>query len=415
MSTLLLLLALVQHPDSTYHDHLAAARASTPAAATPHLMRALGLLHGHPDIWYMLARNATQLHKPETAVAMLRKIAAMGLAYDAEKDSVFKPLRGRPDFIAVLSAMAANKKPIDHATTVGTLDDPDLLTEDVAYDSTERAFYISAIHRRKIIKSSATSSGSSWATFDTTSLSPMALIVDAKRHTLWASVAGMPQGENHHPGDSVRSGVRQYDLETHKLVKDYDLPVDGKQHALGDMTLDAEGNVIVSDGAGGGVYLVDREKQTLSPLIEPGTFQSPQNPAVAPDGRILVADYAMGIATIDPMTHEITWMLHPDTVALNGIDGMYLVGRVLYAIQNGTTPERVTRFVLDPNLRQIVSWSVVEQATPGFGDPTHGVVVGDDFYYIANSGWDRFADDGHITTPTGSPARLQKVSVGQPQ
>jgi hypothetical protein len=407
MAALLLLLALFQRPDSTYHDHLAAARASAPAVAREHLLRALALLHGHPDVFYLLARNAAATGQPEAAVGYLRTIAAMGLAYDTDKDTALAPLRGRADFSAAVAAMAANRKPIGHATTTATLGDPDLLTEDVAYDPVERTFYVSSIHRRKVIAST----GSLWTTFATTPLAPMALVVDARRRTLWVSIAGMAQAEGHEPADSGRSGVLRYDLTTRRQTGHYDLPVDGAQHVLGDMTLDTAGDAIVSDGAGGGVYIVDRRKQTLSALVPPGTLQSPQNPAVASDGRILVADYAMGVATIDPTTHAVSWIAHADTVAMNGIDGMYLVGHVLYAIQNGTSPERVTRFVLDPDLRRVVDWSVVERATPGLGDPTHGVVVGDQFYFIANSGWDRFADDGHITNPTGKPARLEKTKL----
>jgi len=397
-----------QRADSTYQDHIAAARASAPPAAREHLLRALALLHGHPDVFYLLARNATTMGQPEAAVGYLRTIAAMGLAYAADSDSTLAPLRTRADFRVVMTAMAANKSPIGHATTVSTLDDPDLLTEDVAYDPADRTYYLSAIHRRKIL---AIDQHGVFTTFATTALAPMALVVDAKRHTLWASIAGMAQAEGHEPADTGRSGVLRYDLTTRKLIAHYDLPVDGPQHVLGDMTLDASGNAIVSDGAGGGVYRIDRERGVLSALVPPGTFQSPQNPAVAPDGRIFVADYAMGVATIDPATHAVSWLAHADTVALNGIDGMYLVGHVLYAIQNGTNPERVTRFVLDPDLRRVVTWSVVERATPGLGDPTHAVVVGNDLIFIANSGWDRFGDDGHITNPKGMPARLERTKL----
>jgi len=397
-----------QRADSTYHDHLAAARASAPAVAREHLLRALALLHGHPDVFYLLAQNATAMGQPDAAVGYLRTIAAMGLVYYADRDSLLAPLRARADFSAVMAAMHANEKPLGHATTVWTFDDPDLLTEDVAFDLPGQTYYVSSIHRRKII---ALKPGSTAVTFATTPLAPMALVVDTKRRTLWVSTAGMAQAEGHQPADTARTSVLRYDLTTRQLTGRYDLPVDGAQHVLGDMTLDTAGNAIVSDGAGGGVYLADRRTQTLSTLVPPGTFQSPQNPAVAPDGRILVADYAMGVATIDPATHAVSWIAHPDTVAMNGIDGMYLVGHVLYGIQNGTSPERVTRFVLDPTLRRVVDWSVVERATPGFGDPTHGVVVGDQFYFIANSGWDRFADDGHITNPKGTPARLEKTKL----
>jgi hypothetical protein len=396
-----------QRADSTYHDHLAAARASAPAAAREHLLRALALLHGHPDVFYLLARNAAAMGQRDAAVGYLRTIGAMGLAYDVDGDSALALVSRHPGMAGVRTMMGLNRLPVGHAKPVATLDDADLLTEDVAYDPVERTFYISAIHRRKIIALK----DSAWTTFDTTSLAPMALVVDARRRSLWVSFAGMPQASGHQPSDSARSGVLQYDLTTRKLTHRYDLPIDGAQHVLGDMTLDTAGNAIVSDGAGGGVYFVDRRAQTLSALVPPGILESPQNPAVATDGRILVADYAMGVAIVDPETHAVTWIAHADTVAMNGIDGMYLVGHVLYGIQNGTSPERVTRFVLDPTLRRVVDWSVVERATPGFGDPTHGVVVGDQFYFIANSGWDRFADDGHITNPKGTPARLERTKL----
>ena len=396
--------ARAQRADSTYKDHIAAAGASTPAVAHEHLVRALALLHGHPDAYYLLAQNAVRLGLPEAAVSHLRTIAAMGLWYDAEHDTVLAPLKDRADYQAVVAAMAANRLPLGHSTTVVTLSDPNLLTEDVAFDPATKTFYVSAIHRRQIL---AVSHG----TFATTTTAPMALVVDPKRHALWATVAAMPQAEGIPLADSGHTGVIRYDLRTKQRSGRYDLPFDGTNKVLGDMTLDAAGNAIVSNGAGGGVYIVAND--TLSTLVPPGTFESPQTPAVAPDGRIFVADYALGVGIINPTTHAVTWLAHADTVALSGIDGMYLSGHSLYAIQNGTSPERVTRFLLDPDLHRVVDWSVIERATPGLGDPTHGVVVGDDFYYIVNSGWDRFGNDGRITKTAGSPARLVRVSLKQ--
>jgi hypothetical protein len=403
MRALLLLVALAQRVDSTYQQHIAAARASTPAVAREHLLRALALLHGHPDVYYMLARNAARLGQPDAAIAYLRTLAAMGLAYGADHDSVLAPLRARADFAAVIRAMAANRSSVAHARTALSLGDPDLLTEDVAYDPSGHTFYVSSIHRKKIL---ALPEHGQPATFATTTIAPMALVVDTRRRALWATVASV-----FHDADSGRTAVVRYDLATGRLTGRYELPVDGAARALGDMTLDASGNAIASDGTGGGVYIVERARGALSTLVPPGVFDSPQTPAVAPDGRILVADYAYGVAIIDPATHGVSWIAHADTVAMCGIDGMYLIGHVLYAIQNGTTPERVVRFVLAPDLRRVVDWSVVERATPGLGDPTHGVVVGNDFYFIANSGWDRFGDDGRITKPAGTPPRLERVTT----
>jgi hypothetical protein len=81
--------------------------------------------------------------------------------------------------------------------------------------------------------------------------------------------------------------------------------------------------------------------------------------------------------------------------ALNGIDGLYRNGRSLIATQNGVSPERVIRFELDPSLSRVISESIIERATATLGDPTHGVIVGRDFYYIASSGWDTLDDHGN--------------------
>ncbi len=396
-----------QHVDSTYRQHIAAARVSAPAAARAHLWKALMLLHGHPDVHYLLARNAVRLDQPDTAVAHLRTIAAMGMAYDAEDDTALARLHGRADFTTVVTAMTANRQPIGNATTVMTLDDPDLLAEDLAYDRVGRTFFVSAVHRKEIL---SWSQSGEHAVFAHTPLSPLALAVDANRRVLWVTIAALAQGEGTSPADSGRSAVLEYDLVTGRLRQRYDFPVDGVAHALGDMTLDRAGNPIVSDGSGGGVYRVDRAHHALAVIVPPGVFHSPQTPAVAPDGRILVADYSYGVAAIDPATHAVSWLQHADTVAMHGIDGMYLVGHALYAIQNGTRPERVARFDLDSSLTHVVNWSVVERATPDLGDPTHGIAIDGQFYFLANSGWDRFADDGHITT-SGTPARVERVTI----
>jgi hypothetical protein len=377
--------------------------------AYPHLLRALELTNGHPDVLYLLARNALRRGQSDSAVARLRTVAAMGLSYEIDRDTALATLRGRTDFRVVLTAMAANGAPVGGAATAATMDDPDLLTEDVAYDPLERTFYISCIHKQRIIALLPSGATTTFAVADgDTLLTPVALVVDSHRRALWATTASMPQAEHWRAADSGRSGVLRYDLATRRITARYMLPLDGAAHVLGDMTLDAAGNPVVSDGLGGGVYIVDPLRHVLRTLVPPGTFRSPQTPAVAPDGRILVADYARGLAIVDPTTHAVSWLAHADTVAVSGIDGMYLFGHTLYAIQNGTQPERVTRFDLDPSLGRVVDWSVIERATPGLGDPTHGAVVGGDFYFLANSGWDRFADDGRVKA-SGSPARLVRV------
>jgi hypothetical protein len=60
----------------------------------------------------------------------------------------------------------------------------------------------------------------------------------------------------------------------------------------------------------------------------------------------------------------------------------------------------VVRFDMDPTLLHVESEYVIERSTPTLGDPTHGVVVGKYFYYLANSGWPGL--DEHARKKTGA-------------
>jgi hypothetical protein len=112
---------------------------------------------------------------------------------------------------------------------------------------------------------------------------------------------------------------------------------------------------------------------------------------------VLVPDYVRGIAIVDRASGQVTWLANDVHAALNGIDGMLLSGRSLIAVQNGTNPVRVTRLELDATMTRIVRWSTIEANTPSLRDPTHGVLVGHEYYFIATSGWDRFTPSGAIT------------------
>jgi hypothetical protein len=83
-------------------------------------------------------------------------------------------------------------------------------------------------------------------------------------------------------------------------------------------------------------------------------------------------------------------------VSLKGIDGLYYYKGSLFAIQNGTNPLRLTRFELNHDLDRIVKFEVIDRKHPAFGEPTLGVVVGHTLYYVANSQWSQYGDNGEV-------------------
>jgi len=366
------------------------------------------LLNNAPSAVETLARAYADAGDNEHALAKLQQLADLGqdgesLLHDDAKQ--FAAIAAKPQYQAVLKQFAKNKAPISRAEPVLQLADAGLLAEDIDYDRQSRSFLITSVLEKKIVRVAADGHLSDFA------LSPshwpmLAIKVDAERKLVWATEVAMDGFIAAPKSDWGRSGVLCFDLRTGALH----YRVEGRAHsALGDLTLTREGTPIVSDGNGGGVYRLSEKRMQR---IDDGAFISPQTPTKHPDGRhVFVPDYVRGIGILDAATGEVEW-LNQGQHAVSGIDGLYYDREYLIATQNGTSPERVIRFRLDSTLTRIVSEDIIERSTATLGDPTHGVVIGDFFYYIANSGWSEVDDHGNLKPGAKlTPARIMRTRI----
>ena len=363
-------------------------------ACRERLKSLLGLLDGRVDIVYRLAKVEASAGDPAAALRWLGTFSRMGLPLvDPAADPDFAALRDHPQFAEVLARLRAAREPVSHSRPFLTLPASDLVAEDIAYDPVGDRFYISSVRHREIVSLTRAGAAADFLREGTAGVWAMlALGIDAKRRILWATTAAMPEALGYRAEDRGRSALLKYDLRSGALVKRYDAPRDG-EHVLGDLTVAPNGDVFVSDGHGP-VYWVDHRGDRLEELIPAGVFRSPQTPALTPDRRrLLVPDFTRGISVVDLKTRQTWLMSHPSDLSLGGIDGMYLAGRSLVAIQNGTSPARVIRMRLNSSLEAIESWETLEANWDGL-DPTHGALATGKLYFIANSGWDRLADDG---------------------
>ncbi|MBV8672521.1 MAG: hypothetical protein JOZ33_03720 [Acidobacteriaceae bacterium] len=353
--------------------------------------RNVELLNGSPDSLLQLMSAQAFAGDTPAALATFTQFVRMG---QSDEDTLnlpqFEKLRADPGFAAIHAQMAANTRPLSRATEAFSLTDPGLLPEDIDYDPATKLFYITSVLEDKIL--AVDTSGTARLFASAPDPWPMlAIKVDSRRHLLWATEVALDGFDTCPRQDWGRSAIVMYDLPTHKLLRRIEGP---PKSGLADMALTNDGDAIVSDSAGAGVYRVGHETLTLERL-DSGEFISPQTPAISPDGKtIYIPDYDRGIGILNLRNRHVTWIPINGSHALNGIDGVYLYGNTLIATQNGTSPERVTQFALDPALAQITSASVIERATPTLGDPTHGVIVDGNFYYIANSGWNTLDDHG---------------------
>ena len=367
-------------------------------------------MNGAPDSVLQLMSAEAFAGNVDGALTEFKEYVRMGQANeDVLKLKQFDALRADPRFAPIHKEMTANLTSISRASKACSLGDSTLLPEDIDYDPETKRFYISSVLRKELLTSDM--QGNTHLFAEAPDHWPMmALKIDREHRILWATEVALDGFTIVDQKDWGRSAILIYDLKSGQLLHRVEAP---SHTALGDMTLTKEGDAILSDGDGGGVYRIRRETQQIERL-DAGDFISPQTAAMLPDGkRIFVPDYARGIGILDLNTKHVAWIPMQGTYALNGIDGLYLDGHTLIATQNGTSPERVVEFKLNDSLTRILSETIIERATPTLGDPTHGVVVGYTFYYIANSGWDTLDDHGSHkpgATPT-APSIMRAHTV----
>jgi sugar lactone lactonase YvrE len=372
------------------------------------------LLNDAPDAIKAVAQAYAGLGDTSDAIASLKEYAALGQVDEgllSGTDSKFSALHGLPEYKAILERFASNKTPVSRSETAFVLEDAGLLPEDIDYDRTSESFLITSVLERKIVRVAASGKATDFA--DSPNHWPMlAIKVDAARGTVWATEVAMDGFAGVPKADWGRSAVMCFDLKTGAMLR----RIEGPQHtALGDMALGQQGEPLVSDGGGGGVYRVVGAELKL---VDKRDFISPQTPALVPDSdRVFVADYARGIGILNWKSESVTWLNRGagnagKKVALYGTDGLYFDRGSVILIQNGSSPERVVRLRLDATLTRVTSEEIIERGTATLGDPTHGVVVGDSFFYIANSGWDELDEHGELkpgSKPT--PARVMRFRL----
>jgi hypothetical protein len=367
-------------------------------------------LNGSPRATLQLMSAEAMSGNSDAALRYFSQYVAMGQAgEEVLKAKAFDPLRDLPKYQSTHAGMAANTSRIFAADEAFRLQPLARVPEDIDYDPSGKHFYISTVLGQQVLQIDKAGRAKVFAN------SPdhwpmMALKIDARRRMLWATEVAVDGFASVAKADWGRSAVLVYDLRSGKLVQRIEGPA---KAALGDMALDLNGNAVVSDGELGGIYRVSRVTLKLE-RIDAGDFISPQTPAVLPDGKhLLVPDYVRGIGILDLDSKAVVWLPMQGKFAMSGIDGLYAVGNTWIATQNGASPERVIRFLANDSNTGVVSESIIERATPTLGDPTHGVIVGGYFYYIANSGWDTLDDHGNLlegkTLPTGS-IRRAKIS-----
>ena len=375
----------------------AALRAGDTATAMREVTRAAAAWPRQPAyVWGLAVLSA----RTADTIALRRALgsyADLGMGRDLRRDTVFARYLAMPVVDELATRLAANLQPMDRSRTVLTIPDSTLWPEGLDHDPESGRFYLTSVahgtvlevaprgESREVIKRRSPGIGSI-----------LAARVDAARDVLWATTSGMPGMQGYTEGDSSIAALLRVSLRNGTVERRWDLPVRPGGHVLGDLSIGPAGDIFFTDSNEPVVYRLRPGADTLESFRSP-LFRSLQGSAPTPDGKaVYIADYSHGILRLDLTTGDVTRLGEPALGTSLGIDGIALHGNSIIAVQNGVGAPRIVRLRLDDAGRRITVVEVLDRG-PGIVEPTTGVMVGDEFVYVANSLWNHVGPDGRLT------------------
>ena len=365
--------------------------------------KALAARPGYPGALFNLALAQALDDDPTASLQTLRDLSSVGVDFGVADREEFAGLKDLLDWSEYEAAVRRLYEPIGVAEIVATLDTDDFIPEGIAVDSDGR-FYLGSIHHGDLVRigesaeTLSTPKNGHWSIFG--------MRFD-EQGGLWFASAAIPQFAEAEE-DIGDSGLFRYDLASGELSEKALLLSFDDAHVLGDLVL-APGDVIyTSDSLTGILYRYSLESADFQVVVDRNVFVSPQGLVLDDTAQFLyVADYVGGLYRVRLETGEIDKVTIEANVTDYGIDGLYRYGNELIAIQNGIRPHRVIALTLSDDGLSIIAVRTIASNLDEFDEPTLGLVSGDDFYFVANSHWNRFDADNNLPEGLSGPIILR--------
>lgn len=295
--------------------------------------------------------------------------------------------------VFLLGSQPSDAQPVEVAFRIP---EKDLIPEGIAYDATSRSFFVSSIHKNKIIRIDERNKVTDFIKSGKEGIG-QALSMKVRDGKLWVcSNTGKGNAQD-------RSMVHAFDLASGNLVSKWNLPP-GETHLFNDLAIDSHGNVIVSDSDYGAIYRVNPKSSNVELLIKDARLQYVNGITIAPDDDVIVNTFK-GFFKINTASQEMIALPFPNYSVI-GIDGLCFYKQSLIGIQNVTYPVSINQYQLNAAYDRIESARVLIADHPLFDIPTTGVLVDDWFYFVANSQMSNLEKDKII-----DPSRRQEVLI----
>jgi hypothetical protein len=345
---------------------------------------------------FLLARRYVQLGEPQKALALLKECIALDEGFDPADSPTLQPLKSFPEFRELVEQVHRRYPPVHLAHVAFTVSEKDLFPEGLAVDWPKHVFYMGSMHRRKIIRITEAGEVADFVKPGLYDLMPVGGVkVDPVDHSVWAATD---------PGEANRSELVHFDADG-KLLERFPAPGPGP-HDLNDLVLRHANEIYLSDTFAHQAYRFDRTSRSFTPLTFPRPIFYPNGITVSDDGNLLYVADLLGVICVDLRNNSAHEVDRGKGNTLAGIDGLYWHKGGLVAVQYGTGSFRVMQWRLSRDGKSVMSTEILEYRTALVSFPTTGAVVGEDFYFISNTGIANLKDDKVI-----DPTKLEPIHI----
>lgn len=251
----------------------------------------------------------------------------------------------------------------------------DLIPEGLAYNPVDKSFYISSIHKHKIVKISSDGRCEDFTSSSQDGLGEvLGMKVDSADQSLWVC---NNEVEN---GIAIKSMIHQYNLRTRELVQKFELNESG--HLFNDLDI-ANDRIFITDSDSGSIYTISK-RASLQLLFKDERLKYCNGLALDSNGAKLFVSSFTGVYSFNIQTRQVEQLRLPGYHVF-GIDGLYRYKNSLVGIQNTSFPESINQYFFNEKLNGFAEARNLVVADSRFDVPTTGVIVNGWFYFIANS------------------------------
>ncbi|MES3034411.1 MAG: hypothetical protein V4813_10505 [Gemmatimonadota bacterium] len=346
-----------------------------------------------PLYFWRRAQFAAAARDTADVLIALTRFTAMGMTRDIATDRLLATFRTLPSMRPITAALAANAAPIVRSRVRLTLPDSSSWPEGLAYDARTKRWFVTSVRHGTIVIADATGSRALWPERPPRVGAMLAVALDPDGRHLWATTAGIPQLAAFSAADSTIAALLKVRIGDGAIVQRFDLPPVAARHMLGDVVIGPNGDLFISDSQDPTLHRLRRGATALESFTDP-LFRSLQGIAPANENTVYVADYSHGLLRVDLRTRQVTRLHDAADGASLGVDGLAWYRGSLIGVQNGVAPARIVRFHLDATGTRIARQELLDRNAAVADEPTIGVVVGDEYVYVANSQWEKHDDAG---------------------